>query len=341
MLLAQTVTGTISGSVVDASGQVVSDAAVTLINERTNDARNTLTNETGSFNFPAVQPGAYTIRVEQRGFQILLRTGNVLTANERLALDNLQLSVGDVSETVTVTAEGTQVQTDSSEHSALLSAKQLELVSVRGRDVVSLLRVLPGVSFRGESETLGQGFGTTTPNIQGTRNTWNTMTVDGLPGNDLGSPEVFSSSISFDAIGEVKVLLNNYQAESGRNAGAMVNIVTKSGTRDFHGSLYWFKRHEKLNANNFFNNRNGVTRPIYRYSTQGFTLGGPVYIPKLFNENREKLFFFYSFEDSQTKNPQPLRQVTVPTAAERAGDFSQSFDQDGRLIIVRDPSTLR
>ncbi|MGH9330257.1 MAG: hypothetical protein ACRD09_07440, partial [Vicinamibacterales bacterium] len=103
-----------------------------------------------------------------------------------------------------------------------------------------------------------------------------TVTVDGLVGNDLGSPQIFSGTINFDAIGEVKVQLNNYQAEHGRNGGAMVSIVTKSGTRDFKGSAYLYKRHESLNANDFFNNRNGIAKPLYRYTTVGATLGGPV-----------------------------------------------------------------
>jgi hypothetical protein len=334
---AQTVTGTISGTVVDPSGQVVPGTTVTLINERTGDARTLVTNDTGDFTFTAVRPGTYTIKVAQAGFRLFERTGNVLPANEHLAVGKLIMSLGELTETVTTSAVGSAVQVSSSEHSALLTAKQMEMISARGRDVTSLLRLLPGVSYTNDSETLGQGFGSSTPNIQGTRNTWNTLTVDGLPGNDLGSPQIFSSSINFDAISEVKVLLNNYQAESGSNAGAIVNAITKSGTRDFHGSAYWYKRHEQFNANNFFNNINNVSKPVYRYSTLGFTLGGPAYIPKFFNRNKEKLFFFYSFERWQTKNPQALRQVTTPTARERRGDFSESLDQDAQQILVRDP----
>src|SRR5947208_669593 len=128
--------------------------------------------------------------------------------------------------------------------------------------------------------TPGGNFGTTTPNINGNRATWNTMTVDGVVGNDLGSPQVFSSSINFDAIGEVQVELNNYRAEYGRNGGPVVNIVTKSGSKQFKGSAYWYKRDENLNANDFFNNRNGVAKPIYRFDTVGATLGGPVPMPE-------------------------------------------------------------
>lgn len=332
---AQTVTGTISGDVVSPDGALIPGASVTLINEGTGDSRPIVTNEFGRFVFTAVQPGTYTIKVEMSGFRTFQRQGNVLTANEHLAVGSLQLSIGDVSQEVVVVAEGTPVQTESAEHSALISSKQLELISIRGRDVTSLLRVLPGVSYQGDSESAGGGFGSTVPNIQGGRNGWSTLTVDGVRGNDLGSPHVFSSTTNFDAISEVKVLLNNYQAELGGNAGAYINVVTKSGTRDFRGSAYWYKRHEQFNANDFFNNLNGVPKAIYRYNTLGFTLGGPAFIPKIFERSKEKLFFFYSLEDSKSRNPQSLRRVTVPTAGERAGDFSQSS------LVIRDPSLNR
>jgi outer membrane receptor protein involved in Fe transport len=165
------------------------------------------------------------------------------------------------------------------------------------------------------------------------------VAVDGLVGNDLGTPSIFGSTVNLDAIGEVKILLNNYQAEYGRNSGASINIITKSGTREFHGSAYWYVRNEDLNANDFFNNRNGLRRPLYRYNTQGFTIGGPLFIPKILPRKADKLFFFWSFEDDQTKNPQPLRTYMMPTALERKGDFSQSLDVNGRLIVIKDPST--
>ena len=336
---AQTVTGAISGTVLDASGNAISGATVTLVNERTNDSRVLTTNESGDFRFTAVLPGTYTIKVEQRGFSAFERKGNVLTANEHLAVGELAMKVGELSETITTVAEGTPVQTESTEHSALISSKQIELISIRGRDVTSLLRILPGVSYQTQSESAGNGFGSSAPNIQGGRNTWNTLNVDGVRGNDLGSPQVFSSTINFDAIGEVKVLLNSYQAEYASNSSSAVNIVTKSGTKQFHGSGYWYKRHEQFNANTFFNNFNKVDKPRYRFSTLGATLGGPVWIPKATDKLKDKLFFFYSFEDSQTLNPQGLRRATVPTELERNGDFSQTRDVNNALIVIRDPLT--
>jgi Carboxypeptidase regulatory-like domain/TonB-dependent Receptor Plug Domain len=350
---AQTITGSLNGTVVDQSNQVLAGAKITLTSEKTGDVRSTTANESGSFNFLALLPGTYSIKVEQQGFKSVQRKDIILSANDRISLGDLQLSVGEISETVTTTAEGSLVQTASSEHSAQITSKQLQLISQRGRDVTSLLKILPGVSYGGESESAGGGFGSGIPNIQGGRNTWNTLNVDGMRGNDLGSPSTFSSTVNFDAIGEVKVLLNSYQAEYASNASAAVNIVTKSGTTQYHGSGYWYKRHEQFNANNFFNNAtvttsavSGITstipKPRYRYSTLGATFGGPVWLPIAKEKIKDKLFFFYSFEDSQTLNPQALRTVTVPTALERAGDFSKSYTSlDANLnpiaLYIRDP----
>ncbi len=333
----QSVSGAITGLVVDSSGGAIAGARVTLTSERTADARNATTNEDGGFQFVAVQPGVYTIRVEARGFRAFERRNTNLTASEQLALGKIELTVGEVTESVTTVAEGATVETESAENSALLTANQIEQISVKGRDVVNLLRLVPGVAYGDDIDSLGSGFGTSTPNIGGARNTFNTFSVDGVPGNDMGSPQFNSGSVNLDAIAEVKVQLNNYRAESGRSAGALVKVVTKSGTSQFHGSGYWYKRHEQFNARNFFNNLLGLPKPLYRFDTAGFTIGGPVIAPKLYAPDRKKLFFFYSFEYSHTVTPQPIRQVTVPTGLERAGDFSQSLDQNNRKIFIKDP----
>ena len=142
-----------------------------------------------------------------------------------------------------------------------------------------------------------------------------------------------------DAVSEVKVLVSNYQAEYGRMSGSNVEVITKSGTQQFHGSGSYFNRNEDYNANNYFNNRLGLSRPIYRYNTVDYTIGGPAYIPKVFNKTRGKLFFFWSQEYWPEKTSQPVANLTVPTALERKGDFSQSLDLNNKMIVVKDPST--
>jgi hypothetical protein len=264
-----TVTGSITGTVVDPSGQVVAGARITLTNEATRDVRRTASSEIGVFSFVAVPPGAYSLKVEQSGFKAAERTGLVLTANERLAVGDIALQLGAVSETVSVEAVAAQVQTDSSEHSAVLTSRQLETLTARGRDVVSLLRTIPGVQYQADQDSVGGSYGTGTPSIGGTSNNTNILAVDGVVSNDMGTPNVFSSVTTMDAIGEVKVILNSYQAEYAGNGGAVVEVITRSGGRDFHGNGYWYVRNEALNANDFFNNRTNIKRPQYRYNTLG------------------------------------------------------------------------
>jgi len=166
----------------------------------------------------------------------------------------------------------------------------------------------------------------------------NTVTIDGLPGTDLGSAGSHVVYTAFDTANEVTVLLNNYQAEYGRAGGAIVNIVTKNGSKDFHGTVFWYKRHEMFNANTWWNNRSGAAKAKYRYLTEGLSIGGPVTIPKLFNRNREKLFFFYSVERDPAKMPLSMATLTMPTALERNGDFSQSMDTSNKLEVINDPT---
>jgi hypothetical protein len=334
-----TVTGTITGTVTDPSGQLVVGATMTLTNDRTGEIRTTTTNELGVFMFPATQPAGYTLKAEAGGFKTAQRTGLVLTANERLALGEIQLSIGAVTETISVVAQGATVQTASSESSSVLTASQLETIQARGRDVVSLLRLIPGVQYASDPDAVGGSYGTGTPNMGGTTSGSNILAVDGVISNDIGTPNVFSSVTTMDAIGEVKVVLNSYQAEYAGNGGAVVQVVTKGGGRDYHGTGFWYVRNEVLNSNSFFNNLNNVKRPLYRYNTAGFTLGGPIYIPGKFNAKKNILFGFYALEALWVRYPGSLQLVTTPTALERAGDYSQTLDVGGKLIPIKDPAT--
>jgi hypothetical protein len=339
LVRAQTVTGTISGTVTDPTGQGVAVATVTVINEGTADVRTATTEVSGDFAFPALQPGAYTVKVESKGFQTFEKRGNNLTPNERLSLGKIQLTIGSVTESVTVTAQGATVQVASAEGSALLTARQLGTLAERSRDIVNLLRTVPGVQTSAGVESFGAEWsGVNTPNAGGLARSANNVTVDGATGADLGSlGQLYVTYVSFDAISEVKILMNNYQAEYGRGGGLIMNVVTKGGTKDYHGTAYWYKRHEMFNAQNFFNNRNNLPKPKYRYVTEGVAVGGPLSIPKVFNTQREKLFFYYSLEANPAWFPRDMQQVNMPTALERAGDFSQSLDTNRALIVVKDP----
>lgn len=350
--IAQTTSGTITGTVTDQSGAVVPSAKITLTDEATKDTREVTGGDNGEFVFAALRPGAYTISVEKAGFQGFRQNGIVLTQTERLSLGNLRLTVGQSSESVTITAQAPAVNTEGADTAPALNEVQLNNIPIAGRDVMNLLRVLPGVGSvamspwgeipandaAGTASNGGQ-FGSFTPNVGGARLFWNTVTVDGQVGSNPDFPGLFMSAISMDAVSEAKIISNNYTAEYGRNPGPTISLVTKSGGSQYHGAVYFYKRHEEFNANDFFNNRNGLPKPIYRFGTLGLAVGGPIFIPGHFNRDRRKLFFFFSHETWNTKLPQGVNSLTVPTAAERTGDFSQTLDQAGNLRVVTDPST--
>src|SRR5260370_28970579 len=163
-------------------------------------------------------------------------------------------------------------------------------------------------------------------NMQGGRADSSNITLDGVTNADAGNNTGNFYAPSMDAVAEVKVLLTNYQAEYGRNAGATINVIMKSGTREFHGSAYEYKRNEALNANNFFTNLTALPRARYRYDIFGYTLGVPLYIPRVFNKSKQKLFFFFSHEVSPQTAPQAVTFRTGPTALERRSDFSQTIN---------------
>jgi Carboxypeptidase regulatory-like domain/TonB-dependent Receptor Plug Domain len=340
---AQTITGSVSGMVTDADGSVVPGATVTLVNERTNAARSVSTNTAGRFTFAALQPDTYSVKIERDGFQTIQRTHIVLSANEDLALGRLPLKIGQVTESVTVTSEGAVVERESSDLTARLTADQINLISTKGRDITSLLRLLPGTSNDDDIEAVGEGFGTNLPNISGQRGRSTVSTIDGLNASEPSGSNKLSMTINQDAVAEVKVLRNNYGAEYGNNGGAIINLVSKGGTKDYHGTAYYFLRNEALNASPYFNNKAGLKRPLYRHKIWGFNGSGPLPLPR-FGEGgptllRNKAFFFFSLEKPHTITPQDPRFVTVPTALERQGDFSQSFNSSGNPVTVIDPQT--
>jgi hypothetical protein len=328
---AQAVTGTISGTVVDQQGQIIPGATVTIVNEATTDTRVAVSDAQGNFLVTNLQPSRYTLRIVLQSFRTLERKNIVLSAGERLAVSSLTLEIGSVGETVTVESRGTHVNTAETQHSGVITSTQIEQIQVLGRDVTSIMRLLPGVRYENTVDSLGMNFGTSVPNVGGARRDWSNVITDGVVSNEVGNSGLMAQQINLDAIAEVRVLLNSYRAEYGRAGGGQVQIVSKSGTSSYHGNLYYYGRHEKLNANDFFNNRNNVKKPRYRFNTYGGNLGGPV--PGTSN----KLMFFYSIEAPLVSRPGPARNWTMPTDAEMRGDFSQTLNAAGQLIFIRDP----
>jgi len=335
-VFAQSITGTIEGAVVDPSGAAVAGAPVRIVQVTTGAIREGGTDTRGGFLFTSLAPGEYTLLVSARGFKQLERRGIRLTASEVLGLGELSLELGQTTEQIVVSDQLVVVQTASSERSAGLTGAQVENIAIRGRNVMNLLRLLPGVVDRSEPDAISRNWNV---NVNGLRASTNSVMVDGMTVNAIGNNNVNTVSISLDSVAEVKVLLGNYQAEYGRLAGANVQIITKSGGKDFHGLVSYFKRHEQFNANNFFNNRLGQPKPAYRFNTWTYNIGGPVLLPGGWNRGRDKLFFFWSQEFWPLKTTRPITQLTTPTELERRGNFSQSLDVNNRVIVIRDPNS--
>ena len=260
-LSAQTSSGTVVGRVVDAQRDPVPGAIVTLTKPDTRETRTFTTDSTGEFVFASIQPGVYDVTVDLQGFKRVEKRGLSLSASDRLSAGDLQLEVGGVSESVEVRATVSPVQSVSSERSALLDSNQVENLMSRGRDVMALLAILPGVVDEDEgSDALGVF--NSPQSVSGTRGIYSGMNIDGVSGN-VRSGDHIDNPVNMDAVAEVKVLMNSYQAEYGKGSGAIINVVSKTGTRTFHGATYDYIRHDRFNANSFFR----TARAFQRAST--------------------------------------------------------------------------
>jgi hypothetical protein len=336
---AQTSSGVITGRVIDPQGGSVPGAPVLLTEELTAVKLTTKTDSAGDFLFPSVLPGRYSVTVQAQGFKRFEKKGLTLAVFERLSTGTLELQVGGISESVTVNADATPVNTASSEGSAVVGQQQLSSLPDQGRAYTTLLTTLPGVVWLTSSEGQGTLGGSTLrlPLVNGLRREENSVTVDGVTASTRGYGET-ENIPNLDAIAEVKILINNYQAEYGKTPGAAINVVTKGGAAQFHATAYWAKRHEMFDANSFFNNRVGAPKGRDRYDTVGYNVGGPAYWPGKVNRNRNKLFFLFS-QEIILANAASTRNFTVPTPLELQGNFSQSVLTNGNPYVVKDPLT--
>ncbi len=345
-LPAQGLTGRISGTLVDPSGATIPGAEVQITNKQTSQVRSMTTNNEGYFVFNEILSGTYTLTVNAQGFKKLEQGNIVVTANERVTLPPLKMEVGALSETVSVSAETSRVQSESAERAGLIGSRQMAELPLKGRSYMGTTRLLPGVIDTANREAPGWN-DLTGININGTRSGAINLTLDGVSSLDTGSLTGPYLAPSIDAVGEVKVLLSNSQAEYGRSSGATINTIIKSGGQQFHGGAYYFLRNDALNANEWLNNKNRTNvnpetgkakAPRYRYNYPGYFIGGPVILPWTnFNRNRDKLFFFWSQEFLPLVSPSSISNLKFPTALERKGDFSQTVELNGTPIAIKDP----
>ena len=333
--LAQETTGSISGTITDSSGAAIKGAAVTLRNtDRNADIRSIVTNGSGAFTAPSLPLGTYTVNIAFAGFKATSVTGLVLHANDALTV-NRALAPGGAGETVSVTADPVQLNFQDATSAGLISGDQLNELVLNNRNYEQFLQLQPGVAYSGATDQISIGptapsgaSGTVAFSVNGGRTSSNNWTVDGADNLDRGANLTLLVYPSVDAIAEVKTLRGQYTAEFGRGASGQVNVITKSGTNRIHGTAYEFFRNDIFNANtwqnkNFASTTSFLARPKLRYHDFGGTIGGPVYIPKIYN-GHDKTFFFFS-EESRRVIQFVTGAALVPTAAERAGDFSNSY----------------
>lgn len=333
---AQNTSGSVVGVVIDSSGASMASTDVVLTNLGTNAKRKENTNADGLYQFLNVLPGQYSVEVSKTGFKRILRSPVTVETQSTAKID-IALTVGDVSQTIEVTAQTPLLQPESSSLGQVVDQRKTTELPLNGRNPLNLVALVPSVVPQGGSMSNPNGqnpFAWGNYQIGGGMANQSMVWLDGSPVN--GSYINITALIpSQDSLQEFKVATNNLSPEYGRFAGGVVNFTTKSGTNELHGTAYEFLRNKDLNANDFFNNRGGVERPAFTQNQFGFNLGGPVYIPKIY-DGRNKSFFFVNYEGFRLRQGQASTQ-TVPTTAERNGDLGAYAAAVGTSIY--DPLT--
>jgi hypothetical protein len=332
-LAAQVTSGTILGSVQDSTGAAIRGATVTATAPTVGITRTVKTSGNGTFSLPNLDAATYDIAVSAKGFQSRTKTGVVLSSADKLNAGVFTLAVGEAAVSVTVEADSgqLQLQANSGERSDLITGKQLNDIALNGRNVLDILRVIPGVAGYGGSFGVSGTGGLTSYSVNGTRTNQHDFTIDGASNVDTGDNGGTQVTINTDAIAEVKVLTSNYQAEFGKAGGGSIIVTSRGGTNQFHGNLHFFHRNEGLNANSWLSDHNNIAKQKYRYNTVGGQIGGPIL--------HDKLYFFYSNEFYRQLVPGAISTYRVPTNLERSGDFSHSVDSSGNAIQIYNPNT--
>lgn len=325
--VAQVVTGSIGGTVKDSSGAVIPNATVTITNTDKNIVVRTVkTNSSGQYAAPLIPVGHYAVSAEANGFKQMTQTGVNLDVNQGLTV-NFTMEIGEVQQSVKVEAAPLQVDLQNAQAQTVITGTQIRELAVNTRNYEQLVTLMPGVSTGLPSDQLYVGVsnpvGTSNQinfSINGGRPTQNEWNIDGADNVDRGANLTLLAYPSIDSIDEFSVQRGQYAAEYGRSSAGQINVITKSGTSTFHGDLYEFFRSDVLDANNFIFNRGGVQRPPLRYNDFGGTVGGPVFIPGVYNTHKNKTFFFFS-EEARRVITYTAFDAQVPTPAMLQGTF--------------------
>jgi len=319
-LFAQEFRSTIGGAVTDQQGGVIPAIEIVATQIDTGARFRTVTATDGQYTLPFLPPGLYRMDILAAGFKKFSRTGIQVSANERVPLD-ITLELGSASETVEVSGDASIIKTNTASAGQVITSRQIENIPLNGRTPLTLAQLSMGV-IPNSDPRFNRPFDNGGPSgfsIGGAPAQTNEILLDGAP--DVTSNDRVSYNPPVDVVQQVKVEIFQADAAAGHTGGGTVNQITKSGTNGFHGTLYEFNQTSALESRNFFLSRSGLKLPVGRFNQYGGSLGGPVRIPKIFN-GRDKLFFFFAYEGIKDSYPETIT-TTVPTAAERTGDFSQ------------------
>ncbi|MBS1829144.1 MAG: TonB-dependent receptor [Acidobacteria bacterium] len=324
----QSFTASVLGNVTDSSGAGVPNALIVATNVATNTKIEAHSDATGRYVVATLPPGTYTLEASASGFKKFSRAGIELAVQQQARVD-IALAVGELSETVTVEGQVSTIETSSSTIGKVVSNKAILNLPLNSRNIYSLIYLTPGVA-----GSIGNNYNSMSYSVNGARASMMDTLIDGATASHptVQGYSGISAFPSVDAIGEFKVLGANFQAEYGRTAGSVLNVVYKSGTNDYHGTLYEFLRNSKLDANTFYNNLRGVDLASFKRSQYGGTFGGPI--------KRDKTFFMSSYEGLRQRSFSS-RTATVPTELERAGDFTRTFAGANNPVLIYDPFTTR
>jgi hypothetical protein len=332
---AQEYRGTVTGMVLDSSQAAVPDVELTLTNAATNVSARTVSTPSGAYNFPLVQPGAYRLEAKKTGFKSAVLDNIVVQTGAGVGR-NIVLQVGEVQQTVEVTAAAPLLNITTATQGQVINELQIQELPMQGRSPYALARLAPGVIPAGFLNSLmpydvgGNSF----VSISGSRRYSVEFAMNGVPNSAPGA--LFSGFLAYtppaDSTQEFQVVTNGFDAQYGHNGAGLISVTTKSGSNNFHGSLYEYIQNDKLNANSWFNNLNKARKPPVRFNQYGGGIGGPVVVPKLFN-GKDKAFFFFSYEGIRNSAP-GSSYATLPTEQMRNGDFSQLL---ARGVTVYNP----
>lgn len=343
-LNAQENRATIVGAITDANGAAIPNATINVINIETNRATATTSNEAGLYTLPFLPVGKYRVSISASGLKSIVQDGIELRVGDRIQLD-FQMEVGQVSETVTVTGQAPPLDTATASRGQVIDEEKVRDLPLLGRNPFLLSALASGVQYTPSMGSFANrpfdNGGMDAISISGGRQRSNEFLIDGAPNTttENGGMGALAFVPSPDAVQEFRVQSSTYDAQFGRTGGGAINVSLKSGTNQLHGSIYHYFRNDILNANSFQNNAAGSKRTAFRWNQPGVVIDGPIRIPKVYN-GRDRTFFMFSWEKIISRIPTPETR-TVPTLDQRNGDFSQTFNADGRLITIYDPLTTQ